>query len=101
MIEIGPGKGALTEAVLEQAKKVVAIEVDPYLVHYLRQKFQGALDGGRLSAEALRKQGSGNRSNAACGDARKTGGKQQRRIGCKPGQDRQDRGDGCLYTQPQ
>jgi 16S rRNA (adenine1518-N6/adenine1519-N6)-dimethyltransferase len=27
---------------------VVAIEVDPYLVHYLRQKFQGALDEGRL-----------------------------------------------------
>jgi 16S rRNA (adenine1518-N6/adenine1519-N6)-dimethyltransferase len=26
----------------------VAIEVDPYLVHYLRQKFQGALDEGRL-----------------------------------------------------
>jgi 16S rRNA (adenine1518-N6/adenine1519-N6)-dimethyltransferase len=27
---------------------VVAIEVDPYLVHYLRQKFQGAIDAGRL-----------------------------------------------------
>jgi len=26
----------------------VAIEVDPYLVHYLRQKFQGAIDAGRL-----------------------------------------------------
>lgn len=48
MIEIGPGKGALTEALLEHAEKVVAIEVDPYLVHYLRQKFQGALDEGRL-----------------------------------------------------
>lgn len=48
MIEIGPGKGALTEALLERAEKVVAIEVDPYLVHYLRQKFQGALDEGRL-----------------------------------------------------
>ncbi len=48
MIEIGPGKGALTEALLEQAEKVVAIEVDPYLVHYLRQKFQGAIDAGRL-----------------------------------------------------
>ena len=48
MIEIGPGKGALTEALLERTEKVVAIEVDPYLVHYLRQKFQGALDDGRL-----------------------------------------------------
>ena len=48
MIEIGPGKGALTEALLEHAEKVIAIEVDPYLVHYLRQKFQGTLDAGRL-----------------------------------------------------
>jgi 16S rRNA (adenine1518-N6/adenine1519-N6)-dimethyltransferase len=48
VIEIGPGKGALTEALLERAEKVVAIEVDPYLVHYLRQKFQGARDEGRL-----------------------------------------------------
>jgi 16S rRNA (adenine1518-N6/adenine1519-N6)-dimethyltransferase len=48
VIEIGPGKGALTEALLEHAEKVVAIEVDPYLVHYLRQKFQGAVHAGRL-----------------------------------------------------
>jgi 16S rRNA (adenine1518-N6/adenine1519-N6)-dimethyltransferase len=48
VIEIGPGKGTLTEALLEHAEKVVAIEVDPYLVHYLRQKFQGPLDAGRL-----------------------------------------------------
>ncbi len=27
---------------------MVAIEVDPYLVHYLRQKFRDALDAGRL-----------------------------------------------------
>lgn len=48
VIEIGPGKGALTECLLERAAKVVAIEVDPYLVHYLRQKFSDALDTGRL-----------------------------------------------------
>jgi 16S rRNA (adenine1518-N6/adenine1519-N6)-dimethyltransferase len=40
VIEIGPGKGALTESLLERADKVVAIEVDPTLVHYLRQKFR-------------------------------------------------------------
>ena len=49
VIEIGPGKGALTASLLEMASKVVAVEVDPYLVHYLRQKFAGALDSGRLS----------------------------------------------------
>ncbi len=38
-IEIGPGKGALTECLLERARRVVAIEVDSYLIHYLRRKF--------------------------------------------------------------
>lgn len=48
VIEIGPGKGALTESLLERADKVTAIEVDPHLVHYLRQKFRDAIDAGRL-----------------------------------------------------
>ena len=48
VIEIGAGRGALTESLLERAGKVVAIEVDPVLVHYLRQKFRDALDAGRL-----------------------------------------------------
>jgi 16S rRNA (adenine1518-N6/adenine1519-N6)-dimethyltransferase len=47
-IEIGPGKGALTEALLARAAKLVAIEVDTYLVHYLRQKFAVEIDAGRL-----------------------------------------------------
>jgi 16S rRNA (adenine1518-N6/adenine1519-N6)-dimethyltransferase len=47
-IEIGPGKGALTESLLERAEKVIAIEIDPYLVHYLRQKFREAVDAGSL-----------------------------------------------------
>ena len=48
MVEIGPGKGALTASLLERAEKVVAIEVDPYLVHYLRQKFAESIEHGRL-----------------------------------------------------
>ena len=48
VIEIGAGRGALTESLLERADKVVAIEVDPVLIHYLRQKFRDALDAGRL-----------------------------------------------------
>lgn len=48
VIEIGPGKGALTEALLERADKVVAIEVDPHLVHYLHQKFRDPIEQGRL-----------------------------------------------------
>lgn len=48
VIEIGAGRGALTESLLERAGKVVAIEVDPVLIHYLRQKFRDALDADRL-----------------------------------------------------
>jgi len=48
VVEIGAGRGALTESLLERAERVVAIEVDPVLIHYLRQKFRDALDAGRL-----------------------------------------------------
>jgi 16S rRNA (adenine1518-N6/adenine1519-N6)-dimethyltransferase len=48
VIEIGAGRGALTESLLGRAEKVVAIELDPVLGHYLRQKFRDALDAGRL-----------------------------------------------------
>jgi 16S rRNA (adenine1518-N6/adenine1519-N6)-dimethyltransferase len=40
VIEIGPGKGALTRHLVERAGRVVAVEVDPYLAGYLRQKFR-------------------------------------------------------------
>jgi 16S rRNA (adenine1518-N6/adenine1519-N6)-dimethyltransferase len=48
VVEIGPGKGALTESLLERADKVIAIEVDPHLVHYLHQKFREPIEEGRL-----------------------------------------------------
>lgn len=41
VIEIGPGKGALTEKLLKRAARVVAIEVDHELVDRLRRKFAG------------------------------------------------------------
>jgi 16S rRNA (adenine1518-N6/adenine1519-N6)-dimethyltransferase len=48
VIEIGPGKGALTEPLLERADKVVAIELDAFFVHYLKQKFLEPIEQGRL-----------------------------------------------------
>jgi 16S rRNA (adenine1518-N6/adenine1519-N6)-dimethyltransferase len=39
VIEIGPGKGALTEKLLDRADRVVAIEVDRALVEHLRSRF--------------------------------------------------------------
>ncbi len=49
VIEVGPGKGSLTECLLARATKLIAIEVDTYLVHYLRQKFATEIDEGRLT----------------------------------------------------
>ena len=40
VIEIGPGRGALTTHLLSRANRVVAIEIDPVLVHYLQSKFR-------------------------------------------------------------
>ncbi len=39
VIEIGPGRGALTERLLKRAARVIAIELDSYLVDHLRVKF--------------------------------------------------------------
>lgn len=41
VVEIGPGRGALTEQLLDRAKRVVAVELDRDLVPYLREKFAG------------------------------------------------------------
>lgn len=49
IIEIGPGRGALTEPLLARSERVVAIEVDPVLIHYLQQKFQNQIAEGRLA----------------------------------------------------
>lgn len=49
VVEIGPGRGALTACLLARAGRVVAIEVDPVLVHYLRQKFRELIENGRLT----------------------------------------------------
>ena len=40
MVEIGPGRGALTTHLLARAARVIAIEIDPVLVHYLRAEFR-------------------------------------------------------------
>ena len=41
VIEIGPGRGALTRKLLERAARVVAIEIDPALAEGLRRSFAG------------------------------------------------------------
>jgi 16S rRNA (adenine1518-N6/adenine1519-N6)-dimethyltransferase len=39
VVEIGPGRGALTRKLLERAARVIAIEVDPYLAQHLRREY--------------------------------------------------------------
>jgi 16S rRNA (adenine1518-N6/adenine1519-N6)-dimethyltransferase len=39
VVEIGPGRGALTEKLLKRAARVVAVEVDPRLVERLQRRF--------------------------------------------------------------
>jgi 16S rRNA (adenine1518-N6/adenine1519-N6)-dimethyltransferase len=41
VIEVGPGRGALTEKLLKRASRVVAIELDAYLVEHLKRRFAG------------------------------------------------------------
>ncbi|RKY64825.1 MAG: ribosomal RNA small subunit methyltransferase A [Candidatus Latescibacterota bacterium] len=41
VLEIGPGRGALTGFLLERSRKVVAVEVDPRLCSLLRERFGG------------------------------------------------------------
>ncbi len=48
ILEIGPGKGALTTKLLETAGKVIAVEKDNYLFEFLKEKFAKEVSEERL-----------------------------------------------------
>ncbi len=48
ILEIGPGKGVLTEKLLEKANKVVAVEKDRELVYLLKEKFKNEIEQKKL-----------------------------------------------------
>ena len=48
VLEIGPGKGALTEKLLEVASKVIAIEKDKNLFDLLQEKFKNEIENEKL-----------------------------------------------------
>lgn len=48
VLEIGPGKGALTSKLLEKAKKVLAVEKDRDLIALLEEKFEQEIKSGKL-----------------------------------------------------
>lgn len=48
VLEIGPGTGNLTAKILDQAKKVVAVELDPRMAAEVTKRFQGTPSQKRL-----------------------------------------------------
>ena len=53
VVEIGPGRGALTEKLLKRAARVIAVELDPYLAAHLRRKFSGEERLGIVEQDVL------------------------------------------------
>ena len=48
ILEVGPGKGILTEKLLEKAKKVIAVEKDNRLIDFLNEKFEEEIKIGKF-----------------------------------------------------
>lgn len=48
ILEIGPGKGALTKELLLKTKKVVAVEKDRKLIEFLKEKFESEIKEKKL-----------------------------------------------------
>ena len=48
VLEIGPGTGILTEQLLKNAKKVIAVELDKRMVEFLKDKFGEEISSGKL-----------------------------------------------------
>lgn len=48
VLEVGPGKGALTEKLVAIAKKVIAVEKDDRLIEFLQDKFAVEIKIGKL-----------------------------------------------------
>jgi 16S rRNA (adenine1518-N6/adenine1519-N6)-dimethyltransferase len=48
VLEVGPGKGALTEKLVAVAKKVITVEKDDRLIEFLQDKFTVEISAGKL-----------------------------------------------------
>ena len=54
VLEIGAGKGALTEHLVEYAKRVLAVEIDPRLCRHLRRRFRNTENLTVINADILK-----------------------------------------------
>lgn len=48
VLEVGPGTGNLTTRILEKAKKVIAVELDPRMAAEVTKRFQGKPEAKKL-----------------------------------------------------
>ena len=48
VIEIGPGKGALTEEILKSGAKLIAFELDERMIEFLEEKFSSFIKKGQF-----------------------------------------------------
>lgn len=48
VLEVGPGKGILTEALLKKTSKVISVEKDDSLISFLKEKFAEEIKDGKL-----------------------------------------------------
>lgn len=54
VLEIGPGKGVLTEALLETTTELTVVEIDQRMVEHLQERFAGATNLRIVHADFLR-----------------------------------------------
>ena len=54
VLEIGPGKGIITEKLLQKSKGVIAVEKDPNLARSLQQRYQGMPNIEIINTDILR-----------------------------------------------
>ncbi len=53
VVEIGPGRGVLTEGLLERVQRVIAVEIDPYLCKLLRSRFKNSANLELIEGDVL------------------------------------------------
>lgn len=54
VLEIGPGKGVITDALIEQKKKIIAIEADPKLFSELQKKYVNTTNLSLVQSDFLK-----------------------------------------------
>ena len=54
VIEIGPGLGVLTKYLLQKAKKVICIELDPKMIRILKDRFESQTNLEIINGDVLK-----------------------------------------------